>query len=152
MDRDGPVHPDLGTRCWIWQGKPNQDGYGRIRFSKTWAPLVHRAVWELCVGPVDDELDHLCSTRNCVNADHLEDAPHAVNVRRGRGGQHWAAKTECPQGHPYDLENTKLYRGARHCRKCATDRSRAHRLADPEKHRQAVRRYRQKTDLEETAP
>lgn len=144
VDRDGPVHPELGTPCWIWTGTPNPDGYGRIRISRKWAPLVHRALWELCVGPVAGELDHLCQVRLCVNGDHLEDVPHAVNVKRGRGGQHWADKTHCPRGHPYDEENTKIYRGSRHCRKCSTIRSREYRLKNPEKHREAVRRYRLK--------
>lgn len=93
----------------------------------------------MCVGPVEDELDHLCSNRSCVNGDHLEDAPHEVNVRRGRGGENWAAKTHCPQGHPYDEENTNLYQGRRYCRKCGTERGRKWRLANPEKHRQVVR-------------
>jgi hypothetical protein len=142
VDRNGPVHPELGSPCWLWTGKPNKDGYGRIRFSKTRAPLVHRALWEECVGVVEFELDHLCSVRACVNGDHLEDAPHEVNVRRGRGGQNWAAKTECPQGHLYDEKNTRLYRGSRHCRRCVYERARAWRLANPEKHREAVRRSR----------
>lgn len=144
MDREGSVHPVLGTPCWLWQGTPNPDGYGRIRLTRKWAPLVHRAMWQLCVGPVEDELDHLCSTRSCVNADHLEDATHEVNVRRGRGGENWSAKTECPKGHPYDEENTNLYRGSRHCRKCALERSTAYRLANPERHRESVRKTRQR--------
>lgn len=142
VDRGGPIHPDLGTPCWVWTGKPNADGYGRIRMSRSWAPLVHRALWEICVGSVDDELDHLCSTRLCVNGDHLEDAPHAVNVKRGRGGENWAAKTHCPKGHPYNEENTNVYRGSRNCRRCASDRSREFRRADPERARQYVRNYR----------
>lgn len=29
-----------------------------------------------------------------------------------------AERTECPKGHPYDEENTRVYNGRRHCRAC----------------------------------
>lgn len=32
-------------------------------------------------------------------------------------------KTHCPKGHPYDEENTYLYRGRRNCRRCAIARA-----------------------------
>jgi hypothetical protein len=80
-----------------------------------------------------------------VRPSHLEVVTHEENVRRGKGGAHWAAKTHCPQGHPYDEANTRIdAKGARVCRTCATDRATAFRLADPERHREAVRRYSRK--------
>ena len=33
-------------------------------------------------------------------------------------GEHNAAKTACPRGHPYDAENTLYKGGARFCREC----------------------------------
>lgn len=130
--------------CWLWTATLNPDGYGRIRMTRRWAPLAHRALWETCIGPVQKprELDHLCRVRHCVNPDHLEEVDHPENVRRGEGGQHWAAKTHCPQGHPYDEENTLRSEGRRVCKACVYRRSKAHREADPERHREAVRRYR----------
>lgn len=141
-----PEHPELGP-CWLWTGKPNKDGYGRIRVSRTYAPLVHRYLWEKLNGPLGDgyELDHLCEVRNCVRPSHLEAVTHAENVRRGHGGDNWAAKTHCPQGHPYDEENTRIdAKGARVCRVCSAKKSRESRLADPEKHREAVRESHRK--------
>lgn len=35
-----------------------------------------------------------------------------------RSGEQSAAKTHCPNGHPYDEENTYLYRKNRQCRTC----------------------------------
>jgi hypothetical protein len=77
---------DAGTGCWLWQGSLNHDGYGVITISgKT--VRVHRAVWERVYGqvPPGKELDHLCRNPRCVNPDHLEAVPPAVNTRRGRG-------------------------------------------------------------------
>lgn len=144
-----PLHPELGP-CWLWTGKPNHDGYGRIRVDKSYAPLVHRHLWEKLNGPLEDgyELDHLCEVRACVRPSHLEVVTHEENVRRGRGGEHWAAKTHCPQEHAYDEENTRINgKGARVCRRCSTDKARDYRLANPEKHREAVRRYRRTQSL-----
>jgi len=36
-------------------------------------------------------------------------------------------RTHCPQGHPYDDENTYLHNGRRHCRACSRQRDRARR-------------------------
>lgn len=132
--------------CWLWTAKLNPDGYGRIRITQKWAPLAHRALWETCVSQIQKpmELDHLCRVRHCVNPSHLELVSHAENVRRGNGGQNWSAKTHCPQGHPYDETNTHLYDGKRVCKQCTYDRSKAHRKADPERHREAVRRYKER--------
>lgn len=34
------------------------------------------------------------------------------------------AKTHCPQGHEYNEENTRWYKGSRNCRVCDRDRQR----------------------------
>jgi hypothetical protein len=38
-----------------------------------------------------------------------------------------ALKTECPLGHPYNAENTYLWRGDRHCRICRREAGRRYR-------------------------
>lgn len=69
--------------CRIWKGHTNGDGYptlnwkGRNRFA-------HRLAYELANGPTDLPLDHLCRTPACINPEHLEPVPQAVNVQRGR--------------------------------------------------------------------
>lgn len=37
---------------------------------------------------------------------------------RKKPGWHEAAKTHCPQGHPYDQKNTHRWGGKRYCRTC----------------------------------
>ena len=140
-----PEHSELGP-CWLWTGTPNKDGYGRIRVSRSSVPMVHRYLWEKVRGVVPDghELDHLCEVRACVRPSHLEVVTHEENVRRGKGGEHWTAKTRCPQGHEYDEQNTRINsKGARVCRQCSTDKSREFRLADPQASRDRVRQWRQ---------
>ena len=42
-----------------------------------------------------------------------------VNIRRGTAAAYWKNKTHCPQGHPYDEQNTYTYQNRRSCRLCA---------------------------------
>lgn len=44
------------------------------------------------------------------------------SVRHGTHGN--ARKEECPQGHPYDEENTYRWGGHRYCRSCAREKAR----------------------------
>lgn len=61
----------------------------------------------------DDRLENLAWGSAADNGDDA--------VRNGK--HHNAAKTECPQGHPYTEQNTRIYRGARFCRQCSRERS-----------------------------
>jgi hypothetical protein len=58
---------------------------------------------------------------------------HCAHARLGelrRGAKHWTARiTHCPQGHPYDEANTRMYEGRRYCRACARERARARKAA-----------------------
>ena len=76
----------VSSGCWIWRGKTDVVGYGRLRRDgRDW--LAHRWVYERLVGGLDSRLvlDHLCRTPSCVNPSHLEQVTDAVNVRRGAG-------------------------------------------------------------------
>lgn len=114
VDADGP--------CWLWTGGLNPKGYGTFYIRRGSKSKAHRVSWKLLVGeiPSGTELDHLCRVRNCVNPDHLEPVIHVENLRRGYGfGSRNAAKTVCPQGHPYDVVTTaKDGRRARSCSTC----------------------------------
>jgi len=65
--------------CWPWQGFVAKDGYGR------WAgKQAHRVVFELEHGPIPAGLvlDHVCLSKDCVNYNHLESVPSALNIKR----------------------------------------------------------------------
>jgi len=108
--------------CWVWSGQVGNSGYGK--YSST--GLAHRVSYETFVGPIPDGLtiDHLCLNKMCINPAHLEPVTSAENARR-RDVHHGigSAKTHCPQGHEYSLENTRHSNGRRHCRACARIRT-----------------------------
>jgi len=114
--------------CWLWTASTN-GGYGQFTAGGK-NRRAHRWLWEVVNGPVPKglELDHLCRTRNCVNPEHLEAVTHHENVLRGECGLATAAlnraKTECPRGHPYSVENTRYQGTGRACITCITRRSR----------------------------
>ncbi|WP_329114539.1 HNH endonuclease signature motif containing protein [Streptomyces sp. NBC_01353] len=118
--------------CVLYTGYITDGGYGQISVNGS-QKLAHRAIYELTVGPIPEgmELDHICHNRDsscvggtscrhrrCINVDHLEPVTGAENTRRGRTWAINGTKTHCPQGHPYDDENTHRYGGRRYCRAC----------------------------------
>lgn len=109
--------------CWIWQGKRNGD---YARYGRT---LVHRYLYEEMVGPIPTRtLDHFkCDTPLCVNPFHVRPATDRENTLRGDTlAARNLAKMHCPEGHPYDEENTYVDpKGARHCRTCQRQANRA---------------------------
>lgn len=112
--------------CWLWRGAADSHGYGRFHLID-YTTGAHRFAYESAVGPIPDglQLDHLCRVPLCVNPQHLEPVLQIVNVRRGKSGDWQRSKTHCPQGHPYDAENTYVSKtGSRSCRACARDRYR----------------------------
>ena len=114
-----------GTHCWEWTAYLDKDGYGRFRDKNQLYVKSHRWSYEHYREPIPDglEIDHLCRNRACCNPTHLEPVTCAENIRRGNTGKNQEkniaiqrAKTHCPQGHAYSTENTRIYRGFRHCR------------------------------------
>jgi HNH endonuclease len=126
--------------CWIWTGKKDKLGYGKIRRGGTnnYEFLAHRAVYELAVGPVPGgmDLDHLCRNPSCVNPSHLEAVSHRENIRRGARciAKSDATTTDprvktCRRGHPVTPESSVIVptghgRTGRHCRVCAALKAR----------------------------
>ena len=129
--------------CWEWLGSHQAGGYaqcgiGSQRAGTRSMGVVHRAVYQMVVGPIPSglSLDHLCRNRGCVNPFHLEPIPIKVNILRGNGwgGRH-KRKTHCPAGHPYTGSNLyTLYTGSRDghrfCRTCDREKHRRQRERD----------------------
>ena len=139
---DAPDDPD---KCWLWSAATNGVGYGRLYIGpKKWV-LAHRFAYEILVGPIPEgmTLDHVkargCTNTLCVNPAHLEPVSLKTNILRGISmcALH-ARKNHCPQGHPYNEENTQIYNGTRYCRTCI----REHNKVDHHKNRQTIKKAR----------
>lgn len=78
------AHVVITPYCWYWKGSINNCGYGQGK--SVWSNIVpaHRTAYTLVKGviPPGMQLDHLCSTRNCVNPQHLESVTKRENARR----------------------------------------------------------------------
>lgn len=123
---------DKTDTCWLWTGRLDALGYGtftvgdrryrahRFAFFDGNVPLGNS-------GTID--IDHLCRVRHCVNPAHMEEVPHAENVRRGAGGEvaraRMLARTHCHKGHPYEGDNLVYDQGKRRCRTCRLESQRA---------------------------
>jgi len=122
------IIPVTESGCWLWEGNCNPKGYGRFMSGrKTF--MAHRFVYELLKGTIPEglQLDHLCRVHCCVNPAHLEPVTGRINTLRGiEFAAVNAAKTSCPQGHPYTPDNIKKCYPQR--RNCLTCRREQHKL------------------------
>ncbi|KKK62121.1 hypothetical protein LCGC14_3007490 [marine sediment metagenome] len=130
VNKQGPIPeyaPHLGS-CWLWTAGCNDSGYGL--FWEDGKPVrAHRWAYEQehDLIPEGKQLDHLCRTRHCIRASHLEPVTCRENLMRGDTLAAREAKLMyCPQGHSYDEENTYVYpQGRRECRECRRQRRKA---------------------------
>jgi HNH endonuclease len=108
--------------CWVWPGRIDSDGYGRLGHRQ----LAHRAVYVAARGPIpaNYEIDHLCMNRACFNPDHLEVTTHSENTHRAV-----LSRTHCKRGHLWNQENTytRPLDGSRFCRTCNLENTRSYR-------------------------
>lgn len=126
-----------GAGCWLWTAGKTSGGYGKFKVDGR-TVLAHRWHYETQRGPIPTglQIDHLCRVRHRVNPDHLEPVTCRENLLRGATFQAAnAAKTHCPQGHPYDMV-FESWRGCRACKRAATA---AWRAANLDKARQLDR-------------
>lgn len=114
------IEPDTNGGCWLWSGATQGHvPYGAFRVKGPRRQVkAHRVSYIRAKGLIPDGLtiDHKCRQTLCVNPDHLEAVTHKENIRRQPN--FLGNRTECPQGHEYTTENTKIYRGSRFCRVC----------------------------------
>jgi hypothetical protein len=153
------------TACWMWPGAVYSPGCGHISWqvnNQQFHRTVHRVVYEALVGPIPEgmDLDHLCHDpaichpdpasacphRRCCNPSHLEPVSRSVNLRRGGTvAAERAARTHCPQGHPYDDANTYFdTKGRRVCRECSRAWNRDYASRNREKLRAHNKAYRER--------
>jgi hypothetical protein len=89
VNKAGPVHPTLKTRCWLWTGCKTGYGYGQLNVNGIMV-RAHRVAWVLFRGSIPDGMWvlHGCDVPACVNPDHLflgdHDANMADKVKKGR--------------------------------------------------------------------
>jgi hypothetical protein len=65
---------DEKTGCYLWAGKKNAKGYGRIKDSNGKEVMAHRVAFRLKTGvsiPDGFVVCHRCDTPSCVNPSHL---------------------------------------------------------------------------------
>jgi hypothetical protein len=83
------VYPEPTSGCWLWSGRHDKNGYGRI--SNIPHQLTHRQSYAYVKGEFDlnKHLLHTCDNPACVNPDHLYlgDQRQNNNDRDSRGRQ-----------------------------------------------------------------
>ena len=133
------------TPCKLWEGRLHH-GYGISHGGGR----VHREEWVRHYGETDLWVLHLCiNSRNCYEITHLYAGTPKQNaedmVRDGR--HHWANKTECPKGHPYDdkLANN----GQRTCLKCRYEMSKKWAVDNEERTKELSLKHRKAWDRRE---
>jgi hypothetical protein len=105
VNKNGPVHPVLGTACWVWTASVHSaNGYGLFGRVGATTESAHRASWFFAHGDTHIGLCvlHRCDRKLCVRPDHLFLGTHADNssdmVKKDRGAhgeRHGQAKLTC---------------------------------------------------------
>jgi hypothetical protein len=139
------------TQCLEWRAARNPSRHGRFNITHRKQVPAHVWAYEQLAGPIPEDRPHLdhwwCENPPCVNPWHVRPTTLTENLYRSGKAPAMVnrAKTHCPQGHPYDEENTHINkRGSRVCRTCLKERMQAAYAADPEKYRRRTAEYRAK--------
>jgi hypothetical protein len=103
---------DIRTGCWLWKGKLNRNGYGRLNWRH---PVAHRVVFGHLLGKQFPlflmlVLDHTCPgrRRHCCNPFHLEPVTSKVNTLRGNAVLFTKEKQHDDSSRDYDRSQAYL--------------------------------------------
>lgn len=113
-------------------GSTDAEGYTNLQLregSRRHNTAIHRIVALAFIGPRPEgmqvrHLDGDPSNNTLTNLTYGTASENAYDRTR-HGTSYWVRRTRCPQGHPYDVENTRHYRGRRYCRTCVSAASAA---------------------------
>ena len=100
---------DKTETCWNWTGCLDRKGYGIIGDQVDGRKVsirVHRLAYSLLLGTLndDDQVDHRCHNRRCVNPEHLRATTHKQN-QENRAGASRRSKTGVRGVFPTDRGN-----------------------------------------------
>ena len=113
------------TDCILWQGAPQQNGYGQVtKYGRKWT--AHRLAYYEAHGPIPKGLlvCHTCDNRLCVNVEHLFLGTARDNMQdaKAKGRMSKKPKSVCKNGHEMTPENTYLGPKSRECQTCRKQR------------------------------
>jgi hypothetical protein len=89
VNKNGPRHPKLKTRCWLWTGG-TRGGYGRFRIKGKFFSAHVRSL-EMANGPLSHgkKALHHCDNPTCVRPEHLfEGTQHENILDSAKKGRH----------------------------------------------------------------
>ena len=109
-----------GSGCWIWLGRADHGGYGKLRRregDRRVEYVAHRVSWEVFRGPIPAEMCvlHRCDRPACVNPEHLflgtrkDNAHDMLSKGRARGaGTPWLGADVAAEIRSSDLTHAEL--------------------------------------------
>ena len=64
VDKRGPTADHMDSRCWVWKGSKDKDGYGRFSV-KGKSISSHRFSFLVATGQLPEQVMHKCNNPSC---------------------------------------------------------------------------------------